>query len=149
MFPLSSFAQDEKACEAYHEGYMEYAEKALFGDVILFRKGDIQIEYSAEDDLFLLLEIEWKSPCEYSLNLKNSNWKLTDPMLNETIEVEITNANADYYRYLTILEMEGQSIPLKGKMLALKKKKVPKKIRKKIEEIYDTKKDIREYPVKT
>lgn len=92
-------------CLTIHDGTFLYAGKDSAADVYITRKGNVQIEGSLDTDEYVLSEIEWLDECTYKCTYKEIHDPHSEGFIKEgeSITVNITNVDGNYFSYFTII----------------------------------------------
>ena len=62
-------APSNPLCQKFHQGEFKYVDE-LFGDYLVTRSKDSQIEYNPKTNLKVEFGIKWKNDCTYKLKFK-------------------------------------------------------------------------------
>jgi hypothetical protein len=125
-----SFSQDSLKCPDVKSGYYGY--DGELKSTIIFRKKDYQIEYTMNDDHWLIMSLDWVSDCECNITFFEVSRTSSKPLIGVKGNVVITSHNNKGYTYDSIWSNEPDFV-LKGNLYY--RNQVPKKIKKKMKKI--------------
>ena len=89
------------ACQKFHQGEFKYVDQ-LFGDYLVTRTTDKQVEYNAKSNLKVEFGIKWKNDCTYEVRfnkiLSNPGNLSLPPDLGDMVKTcKITEINEGNY----------------------------------------------------
>ena len=107
----TTYAQDN--CTDFHTGYFEYT---VSGErYILYRTETHQIEYGLNNSDWIIMSMEWKSDCAYSmvfLNCADSDAGAT--FIGKTLDARIVNSDESGYAF--VAEVREMSFVTNGEI---------------------------------
>lgn len=102
----ASLGQKVEDCKIYHKGYFEFDGK--HSNVLIYRNEDYQIEYNIESGEWVIIELNWKSVCDYSFTYLHTNMDALKKYIGHSVEVEILSGDSTGYDYRAIYRQGGK-----------------------------------------
>lgn len=89
------------ACQKFQKGEFKYSDRP-FGEYLVTRKGDTQVEYNAKSNLRVEFGIKWKDDCTYELRFNKivsnpGNLRLPEDLKDLIKTCKITAIENDTY----------------------------------------------------
>lgn len=118
IFLISFISEmNSQTCKGLQEGVFQ--NHTEFGQFIMERKGDFQLEKSIEYGIVYLNKIEKINDCEYFVRRYKiiKEGILPAPNMNDSVKVDIYNAENNTYYYS--FKLIGTEISIKGKFIKI------------------------------
>ncbi len=125
----TTYAQDN--CTDFHTGYFEYT---VSGErYILYRTETHQIEYGLNNSEWIIMSMDWKSDCAYSMVFLNATDSDAGAVfIGKTLEARIVNSDESGYEF--VAEVKEMSFVTRGE-ISLPTKKLTSGQKKKIQRV--------------
>ena len=86
-------------CEKFKIGKFEINDPTQGYETVIERNDSIQVEKNLTDGTESLFFIEWKSRCEYTLELISTSGEIPESIVGKKLNVRITSTDEDEYNF--------------------------------------------------